>query len=110
LAAEPSVRLIPCPDPRPAPPPAAGDTRAPAADTPLSPLLLAARQAAALCGVSVATWHRWAAAGRCPAPLRPSPGVVRWRAAELRQWTEAGCPPRREWEALWAAQQSGRPR
>jgi prophage regulatory protein len=79
---------------------------------PLSPpaLLLAARQAAALCGVSVATWWRWRAAGCCPAPVRVG-GCVRWRAEELREWTKAGCPPRSEWEALRAAAQcNGRPR
>jgi predicted DNA-binding transcriptional regulator AlpA len=75
----------------------------------LSPLLLAARQAAQLCGVSPATWWRWHAAGRCPAPLRLSPGCVRWRAEELRAWVRAGCPPRREWEARQAAQRDGRP-
>lgn len=74
----------------------------------VEPVLLAARQAAALCGVSVATWHRMTAAGRCPAPLRLSPGCVRWRRPELLEWVEAGCPGRREWEARRAAQVSGR--
>jgi prophage regulatory protein len=81
---------------------------APTADTPLSPLLLTARQAAALCGVSLATWHRMVSAGRCPAPLRLSPGCVRWRREDLAEWIRLGCPPRREWEALRSAQPSGR--
>jgi predicted DNA-binding transcriptional regulator AlpA len=71
-------------------PPAAG----------IQPLLLAAPQAAALCGVSEATWHRMNAAGRCPAPLRLSRGCVRWRAEELRAWVQAGTPRRKEWEAM----------
>jgi predicted DNA-binding transcriptional regulator AlpA len=61
-------------------------------------LLLSARPAAVLCGVSLATWHRWNAAGRCPAPVRPSPGCVRWRADELRDWIAAGCPSRAQWQ------------
>jgi predicted DNA-binding transcriptional regulator AlpA len=77
----------------------------------LAPLLVDARQAAALCGVSPATWWRWDAAGRIPAAVRIGSGVVRWRRAELESWTAAGCPPRMEWEALRAAagaQQNGR--
>jgi predicted DNA-binding transcriptional regulator AlpA len=108
-----------------APPAAGGDTPAPtdavaalrehpAAGRPASaaaavaPLLLAAGQAAAVCAVSVASWHRMVSAGRCPAPLRLSPGCVRWRAEELRDWIAAGCPPRQGWEALRAAQRDGR--
>ncbi len=65
-------------------------------------LLLRARDAAAVCGVSLATWHRWHASARCPAPVRIG-ATVRWRADELRSWVEAGCPSRREWEARRAA-------
>src|SRR5438105_15014576 len=65
----------------------------------LPPLLLTAGQAAAACNVSPATWHRWAAAGRVPAPLRIG-ATVRWRRAELEAWTAAGAPDRRTWEAL----------
>lgn len=70
------------------------------------PLLLTARQAAALCGVSAATWWRWDNAGRCPAPVRIG-ATVRWRAAELAEWTRAGCPGRVTWQAM-TAQRSGR--
>jgi predicted DNA-binding transcriptional regulator AlpA len=75
---------------------------APRSDPPAAaePLLLDARQAAALCGVSPATWYRMAAAGCCPAPLRLSRGCVRWRSEELRRWVEAGCPDRRTWNAM----------
>jgi prophage regulatory protein len=83
---------------------------APTPSTPSTPpaLLLAARQAAALCGVSLATWWRMDAAGRCPAPIRLSPGCVRWRRDELESWIQSGCPSRREWEARRNA--NGRPR
>jgi predicted DNA-binding transcriptional regulator AlpA len=70
-------------------------------------LLLTARQAAALCGVSPATWHRMNGSGRCPAALRLSAGCVRWRAEELRDWIGCGCPSRREWVAR-TAQRNGR--
>jgi predicted DNA-binding transcriptional regulator AlpA len=85
----------------PAPPAAPGD--APVPPAPLPPLLVRAPAAARLCGVSRATWHRLAAAGRTPTPLRLG-GAVLWRVAELAAWTAAGCPDRRAWEALRQAQ------
>jgi predicted DNA-binding transcriptional regulator AlpA len=110
----PSVRIVPAPDGTPAVEvlhdhPAAGRPASLAAA--VEPLLLSADQAAALCGVSPATWYRMASAGRCPAPLRLSRGCVRWRTQELRDWIGGGCPSRREWEARRAAiNASGRPR
>lgn len=74
------------------------------------PLLVCARDAARLCGLSVATWHRRVAAGLVPAAVRIGPGCVRWRVEELRAWIAAGCPDRRTWEATQAAQHNGRPR
>jgi predicted DNA-binding transcriptional regulator AlpA len=68
----------------------------------VEPLLLRARDAARLCGVSPATWHRLVSAGKTPAPVRLA-GAVRWRRDELSDWIAAGCPGRREWEALRAA-------
>jgi predicted DNA-binding transcriptional regulator AlpA len=89
----------------------AAEPAPPAAGTQVAPLLVAARQAAALCGVSVATWHRMNAARRCPAPLRLAAACVRWRAAELENWILAGCPSREMWEATEnAAHANGRPR
>jgi hypothetical protein len=41
-----------------------------ARSTVLPPLLLTARQAAELCGVSEATWWRLHAAAKCPAPVK----------------------------------------
>lgn len=71
-------------------------------------LLLPARQAAALCGVSTATWWRWDASGRIPAPVRLSAGCVRWRRAELAEWTAAGCPERKTWVAIQGARNGKR--
>jgi prophage regulatory protein len=76
--------------------------RAVPALSPEPALLLPARQAAALCGVSTATWWRWDASGRIPAPVRLSAGCVRWRRAELVEWAAAGCPDRRTWQAIQA--------
>jgi predicted DNA-binding transcriptional regulator AlpA len=73
----------------------------------LGALLLRARDAARLCAVSLATWERWHAAGRCPAPVRIGK-TVRWRADELAAWIELGCPDRKTWAALQSA--NGRPR
>jgi predicted DNA-binding transcriptional regulator AlpA len=78
-------------------PPGNGQTAAPA----LFPLLVPAAKAAALCGMSRATWDRHAAAGLVPAPVRIGPGKGRplWSVEELRAWIVAGCPERHEWEA-----------
>jgi predicted DNA-binding transcriptional regulator AlpA len=93
----------------PAPP--SGTPTTSAAETPEpAALLLTARQAAALCAVSVATWWRWDAAGRCPAAVRIGP-TVRWRRGELESCIAGGCPCRREWMARrGAAHANGRPR
>lgn len=62
-----------------------------------SPLLLTARQAAALCGKSLRTWRSWDSAGVIPRPVRIRRCTL-WRADELREWIEAGCPNRQLWE------------
>lgn len=72
------------------------------------PLLLTAKRASAACSFSVATWYRRVSDGTAPAPVRIG-AAVRWRADELRAWTEAGCPDRKTWEALRdSAQRNGR--
>lgn len=81
--------------------PAVADLPADPAGSPL--ILVDARTAAALLGVGLRTLRTMDAAGRLPAPVRLSPGCVRWRLAELRAWTEAGCPDRETWAALRAA-------
>ncbi len=64
-------------------------------------LLLPARKAAALCGMSLRTWRIWDAAGHVPMPLRIGRSMF-WRAEELREWVAAGCPKRDIWTALRA--------
>jgi predicted DNA-binding transcriptional regulator AlpA len=66
---------------------------------PVEPLLVAAAEAARLCGISEASWHRLRAAGKLPSAVRLG-GRVLWRVAELRRWCIAGCPDLRTWQAL----------
>ncbi len=62
------------------------------------PLLVTAKQAAAMCGKSLRTWRTWDAAGWIPQPVRIGRSTL-WRLDELREWVEADCPRREEWEA-----------
>lgn len=64
----------------------------------LSALLLTARQSASACGKSLRTWRTWDSAGWIPKPVRIGRSTL-WRANELRDWVQAGCPRRAEWEA-----------
>jgi len=63
-----------------------------------APLLLTAKQAAKTCSKSLRTWRMWDSAGWIPQPIRIGRSTL-WRADELRQWVDAGCPRREEWEA-----------
>jgi len=65
----------------------------------LTPFLLRADQAAALCGTSTRTWRGWDAAGKIPRPVRIGRKTF-WRPEELRAWAAAGCPDREIWESL----------
>jgi predicted DNA-binding transcriptional regulator AlpA len=71
--------------------------------------LLDADAAAALIGVSRATWDRMRSAGLVPAPVKLKSGatvklkngsttvacgsIIRWRRADLAKWIEDSCPP-----------------
>lgn len=68
------------------------------AETTVEPLLLNAKEAAELCGISRSKLYELHAAGRVPCPVRLD-RAVRWRRRELEDWIEAGCPSRAEWEA-----------
>jgi len=72
--------------------------------TPVAPLLLDARAAARLCGVSMRTWWTLHSAGKTPLPIRLN-RCTRWRADELAAWIAAGCPARDRWTTL----KGGRP-
>lgn len=82
----------------PASPPAIGDA-----------LLVPATVAAALIGVSPATWWRMVSAASVPAPVKLGGGTMtRWRVEELRLWVRLGCPSRAQFE-MQQANESRRP-
>lgn len=56
--------------------------------------LLDAEAAAALVGISRASWDRMRSAGLVPAPVKLNGGtIIRWRRSELAKWIADGCPP-----------------
>jgi predicted DNA-binding transcriptional regulator AlpA len=63
------------------------------------PLLIPDTAAAALCGVSRASWHRWRAAGKIPPAVRLGRKLL-WRRAEIIAWVDVGCPDARTWQAI----------
>jgi predicted DNA-binding transcriptional regulator AlpA len=65
-------------------------------------LLIRSTNAAGLCGISRATWHRLRAAGKLgPEPIRLGRSVL-YRRTEVESWAEAGCPDRATWRAMVA--------
>lgn len=81
---------------------------------PAAPLLLNARQAAALCNISPATWNRLTDSGKNPAAVRLNT-AVRWRRSDLERWVELGCPHRAAFDSILADDRKahsrkGRPR
>jgi prophage regulatory protein len=68
----------------------------------VQPLLVGTKEAARLCGVSLATWHRLNAASKVPKPMRLG-GRVLWSMDSLRLFVQLGCPDRRMFEALQAS-------
>ena len=66
----------------------------------VEPLLLSARDVAALLGVSLRTVRAMDSSGRIPEPIRLSPGCVRWRHAEVCDWAAAGAPDRQTWARI----------
>jgi hypothetical protein len=68
----------------------------------VQPLLVGATQAARLCGISLASWHRLNAAAKVPKPSRLG-GRTLWSLEHLRLFVDWGCPPRREFEARLSA-------
>lgn len=63
-----------------------------------APLLLDARAAAKLCGVSRSHFLALHSAGKVPLPVRLGRRTL-WRGAELAAWIDAGCPARDRWQA-----------
>lgn len=69
---------------------------------PSDALLIPDTAAAALAGVSRATWHRLRVAGKLPPCVRLSRKVL-WRRLEIEEWIGAGCPDSRTWAAIQAS-------
>lgn len=63
-----------------------------------SALMIDAREACAMVGVSRTVWCGWMNKGLVPAPKRFTARIVRWRRSEIVAWIEAGCPNRETWE------------
>ena len=55
--------------------------------------------AASMLGISRSHFYKLRASDSLPAPIRLG-RCTRWRADELRDWVEAGCPPRNRWEQI----------
>jgi len=64
-----------------------------------APLVLTARDAAALLKIGKSTFLRLHAAGKVPQPVRFGRSV-RWRRAEIEAWVAAGAPSRDKWARL----------
>ena len=62
-------------------------------------LLISAAAVGRLLGVNKRTVWSWHSSGRIPQPVRIG-GTTRWRAEEIRQWVDAGCPARARWEQI----------
>lgn len=61
------------------------------------PLLVAAKDAAKLCGICRNTWLSLNTQGLVPRPVRLGRRVL-WGRDELHNWVNAGCPSRVQWE------------
>jgi excisionase family DNA binding protein len=60
-------------------------------NTETTSLLLTAEEVAAMLGVSERTLWRLLSAGKVPTPVRFGRNT-RWRAGEVREWIDRGCP------------------
>ena len=67
----------------------------------IPPGLLRRRAAAPFLDMGLSTFDRADAAGLIPAGLRVG-GCKAWSRKELLAWIDAKCPPRAEWEPVWA--------
>ena len=65
---------------------------------PTEPLLVSAAEACALLGLSRSLFYQLLSSGRIPVASIRFGRKRLWRVDQLRQWTEAGCPSRSQWE------------
>lgn len=69
----------------------------------IEPLLLRAKDASAICGLSVSTWYEYQAAGRIPPSIKIG-RARRWRLDILRRWCQENCPTIDRFNQLMAAE------
>jgi predicted DNA-binding transcriptional regulator AlpA len=67
-----------------------------------SPLLVGRRELAKQLSISLPTLDRLDSSGNLPQAVRLG-GRKLWRLEEIREWVSVNCPPRIEWEAIWAS-------
>ncbi len=65
----------------------------------ISPCLVAAPEAAALCGVSERTWRKLDRSASIPRAIRIGRRRL-WVVDEIHRWSCAGCPSRKLWEEM----------
>lgn len=73
----------------------------------IPPLLLRAKDAAQVCGLSVSTWYAMMSAGRTPQSLKLGKARL-WRTDILRRWVGENCPPIDKFESLIAEEEAKR--
>lgn len=61
-------------------------------------LLVDAKGAADICGVSIRQWWRLDCAQKTPPGVFLGHRTKRWRVEEIRAWVCAGCPNRVAWK------------
>lgn len=62
-------------------------------------MLIGAKAAAKMCGVSLSTWRKLNSMGKIPEGIRLGRRLL-WNRLELERWVDAHCPSREEWRAL----------
>jgi predicted DNA-binding transcriptional regulator AlpA len=70
------------------------------------PLLLTAKAAAAYLGLTRSAFYKYDITGVTPQSMHLG-GRRFWRRDELREWVDAGCPPRHKWDVLLKAKGAG---
>ena len=65
----------------------------------IEPLLVGAKQAAAMCGISLRLWWRQSSMGLIPKPLKIGRKTL-WRVSDLKLWVELELPNRERFEDL----------
>jgi predicted DNA-binding transcriptional regulator AlpA len=67
-------------------------------------ILLDAKRAAAMLGIGRAHLYALHGSGRLPLPIHLGRRTL-WRADELKNWVQAGCPNRQRWIAMKGTKQ-----